>query len=399
MSTISSDVYYDPYDLAIDRDPYPTFTRLRDRAPLYRNDTYDFYAVSRFADVEACSKDWETFSSARGTVLEMVRAEMTVPKGLFIFEDPPLHNIHRRLMNRVFTGRRVAMLEERMRRYCARALDPFVGEPGFDFVRDLGAELPMRMISEILGIPEEDQVAVRDSIDEGMRLKDGAVPSGRAGVDLLADRDRFVEYIEFRRTHPSDDLMSALIEVTFEDDTGIERHLDLEEILNYSVLLAAAGNETTTKLIGWTGYLLGRHPDERRRVVDDRSLVPGAVEEILRYEAPSPVQARYVTTDTELHGTVVPEGSVLLMLTAAANRDDRQFDDPDRFSVGRRIDHHVTFGFGLHFCMGAALARLEGVIALEEVLRRFTDWEVDLEHAEWAHTSTVRGWHRLPVVL
>ena len=193
--------------------------------------------------------------------------------------------------------------------------------------------------------------------------------------------------------------MTDLIETTFVDDQGVERHLEEGEILNYAMLLAGAGNETTTKLIGWSGFLLGAHPDQRRQLVADPHRIPGAIEEILRYEAPSPVQARSVTHDVEMHGSTMPEGAILLMLNAAANRDERQFDDPDRFDIGRTIDHHVTFGFGLHFCMGAALARLEGRVALEEVLVRFPDWEVDLDAAERVHTTTVRGWHRLPVHL
>jgi cytochrome P450 len=399
MARPQSDIYYDPYDFEIDADPYPVFRRLRDELPVYYNEKLDFYAVSRFADVESCSIDWQTFSSARGTVLEIIRAAMVVPKGMFIFEDPPLHNLHRRLMARVFTARRVAVLEERMRQYCAAALDPFRGSGGFDFVRDLGADLPMRVISAMLGIPEEDQEAVRDRFDEGLRIDEGEPPPMNEMMTRGADGSNFAEYITFRRRHPSDDLMTDLIETTFVDDLGVERHLVEEEILNYAMLLAAAGNETTTKLIGWTGFLLGAHPDQRRDLVANRDVIPGAIEEILRYEAPSPVQARYVTRDVELHGTTVPEGSILLMLNAAANRDERQFDEPDRFDVRRTIDHHVTFGFGLHFCMGAALARLEGRVALEEVLERFPDWEVDHDGAERVHTTTVRGWHRLPVVL
>ncbi len=253
----------------------------------------------------------------------------------------------------------------------------------------------MRLISELLGIPEEDQVAVRDFIDEGMRIEEGEIPEGEDSI--INDTSHFAEYVTFRREHPSDDLMTDLIEVTFVDEHGVDRHLDEDEILNYAGLLAAAGNETTTRLIGWTGYLLAKHPEQRQLLMDDRSLVPGAIEEILRYEAPSPVQARYVTRDVELHGTTVPEGSVLVLLTAAGNRDERKFDDPDRFDVRRTIDHHLSFGYGIHFCLGAALARLEGRIALEEVLARFPAWEVDDEHAERVHTSTVRGWHKLPV--
>jgi cytochrome P450 len=237
---------------------------------------------------------------------------------------------------------------------------------------------------------------VRDRVDASLRIGDGERPNVGS---VLTDPTQFTEYIDYRREHPSDDLLTALLEVSFVDETGVERNLDLEEIINYSGLLAAAGNETTTRLIGWAGYLLGRHPDQRQLLVDQPELIAGAIEEILRYEAPSPVQARYVTHDVELHDTVVPEGSVLLLLTAAANRDERKFEDPDVLDVQRRIDHHVTFGFGLHFCLGAALGRLEGRIALEEVLARFPTWQVDEDRAERVHTSTVRGWDRLPVLI
>jgi len=396
MTRGSSAVYYDPYDFEIDNDPYPVWKRMRDEMPLYRNERYDFFAVSRFADVEACSRDWPTFISGKGTVLEIIRAGMTPPRGMFIFEDPPVHDLHRGLMSRVFTPRRVAALEARIRQFCARALDPLVGRAGFDFVRDLGADMPMRVISEMLGIPESDQEAVRDRIDAGLRIED----PGPRRVDptaVLTDRAQFRDYINFRRRRPSDDLMTDLVTLTFVDEHGVERRLDDEEIENYIALLAGAGNETTARLIGWTGYLLARYPRERECLVNDRSLIPGAIEEILRYEAPSPVQARFVTRDVELYGTTVPEGSVMLLLTASANRDERRFADPDRFDVRRKIDHHVSFGYGLHFCLGAALARLEGRVALEEVLARFPRWEVDELHAERARTSTVRGWHRLPV--
>ena len=213
------------------------------------------------------------------------------------------------------------------------------------------------------------------------------------------DGGRFADYIDWRADHPSDDLMTELLNAQFEDVTGTVRGLSRDEILNYIGLLAAAGNETTTRLIGWAGKVLAEHPDQRAELAEDPGLVPGAIEELLRYESPSPVQARYVTRDVEHYGQQVPEGSVLLLMTGAANRDERQFDDPDRFDVRRAMQQHLAFGYGIHFCLGSHLARLEGRIALEEVLRRFPVWEVDWDSAVQAHTSTVRGWESLPVVV
>ena len=197
--------------------------------------------------------------------------------------------------------------------------------------------------------------------------------------------------------HPSDDLMTELLQAEYEDETGTTRRLTREEVLGYVNLLAAAGNETTTRLIGWTGKVLAEHPDQLRELAADRSLVPNAIEELLRFEAPSPVQARYVTEDVEHHGQVVPAGSAMLLLNGSANRDERKFPDGDRFDIHRKIDHHLSFGYGIHFCLGAALARLEGRVALDEVLQRFPSWEVDWDNAVQARTSTVRGWERLPV--
>jgi cytochrome P450 len=208
----------------------------------------------------------------------------------------------------------------------------------------------------------------------------------------------FAEYIDWRYEHPSDDLMTDLMQAEFEDTTGTRRRLTRDEVLGYVGLLAGAGNETTTRLIGWTGKVLAEHPDQRALIVDDRSLVAGAIEEILRYESPSPVQARWVTHDVEHYGKIVPQGSAILVLTASGNRDERKFPDADRFDIRRKIDHHLAFGYGIHFCMGAALARLEGRVALDEVLKRFPEWEIDWDNAKQARTSTVRGWETLPVV-
>jgi cytochrome P450 len=273
-----------------------------------------------------------------------------------------------------------------------------VGSGGFDFIRDLGAEMPMRTIGMLLGIPEEDQEAIRDRIDAGLRLADGSMPDRDAAYGMT-HHEAFGQYIDWRRDHPSDDLMTELINARFTDVTGTERNLSREEILGYVGLLAGAGNETTTRLIGWAGKLLAEHPDQRAQLVADPSLIPNAVEELLRYEAPSPVQARVVTKDVEWHGQTVPEGSVMLLLNGSGNRDEREFPDADRFDIHRRIGHHLSFGYGIHFCLGSHLARLEGRIAVEEVLKRFPEWDVDWDNAVQAHTSTVRGWERLPVTV
>jgi cytochrome P450 len=394
-ATDHRDVYYDPYDVEIDTDPHPIWKRMRDEAPLYYNERYDFFALSRFDDVEPALLDWETYRSGRGSILELIRADFEVPPGLVLFEDPPVHDIHRGLLSRVFTPKKMNAIEPKVRELCARSLDPLVGTGGFDFVADLGAPMPMRTIGMLLGIPEQDQQAIRDRIDDSLRLDE--TQPGVAPDDPMAQAEMFADYIDWRAAHPSDDLMTEMLTAEFEDETGTIRRLTRTEVLTYVNLIAAAGNETTTRLIGWTGKVLAEHPDQRRQLAADRTLVPRAIEELLRFEAPSPVQARYVARDVEHHGVTVPEGSVMVLLNGSANRDERQFPDGDRFDVNREIAHHLSFGYGLHFCLGAALARLEGRVALDEVLRRFTDWDVDDDNAVMAHTSTARGWEKLPV--
>ncbi|MHB1583174.1 MAG: cytochrome P450 [Acidimicrobiales bacterium] len=400
MTVASPEVYYDPYDFEIDTDPYPVWKRMRDEQPLYFNERYEFYALSRFEDVERCSVDWRTYRSGRGTVLEIIKSGVEIPPGSILFEDPPTHDLHRGLLSRVFTPKKMNAIEPKVRDFCARCLDPLVGAGGFDFVADLGAPLPMRTIGMLLGIPEDDQQAIRDRIDDGLRLDHDEMPDvGLRFGDGADTFSAFEEYIEWRATHPSDDLMTELLQAEFEDVDGTVRRLSRQEVLGYVGLLAGAGNETATRLIGWAGKVLAEHPDQRREVATDRSLVPQTIEELLRYESPSPVQARYVASDVEHHGQTVPEGSIMLLLTGSANHDERKFADGDSFDLHRTIDHHLAFGYGIHFCLGAALARLEGRVALDEVLKRFPTWEVDWDRAVQARTSTVRGWEALPVRL
>jgi cytochrome P450 len=391
------DVYYDPYDFEIDTDPYPVWKRMRDEHPLYWNDKHEFFALSRYDDVRAGLLDAKTYSSAKGSLLELIKADIQMPPGVFIFEDPPDHDLHRGLLGRVFTPKRMADLEPKVREFCARSLDPLVGAGGFDFIADIGATMPMRTIGMLLGIPESDQEAIRDSIDAGLRIEEDG---GRPNFDGSAygSDSQFADYIDWRAKNPSNDLMTDLLNAEFVDGEGTRRKLSREEVLGYVTLIAGAGNETTTRLIGWAGKVLAENPDQRAELVADRSLLGPAVEELLRYEPPSPVQARYVTADVEHYGQTVPKGSAILLLNASANRDERKFANPDDFDIHRTGEQHLSFGFGIHFCLGAALARLEGRIALDEVLTRFPKWEVDWDNAKQARTSTVRGWETMPVV-
>jgi cytochrome P450 len=388
-------VSYDPYDVEINADPYPVYRRLREEAPLYYNEQYDFFAVSRYDDVERGLVDRETYISGRGGILELIKANIEMPPGVLIFEDPPVHTVHRGLLSRVFTPKKMNALEPQVREFCAASLDPLIGTGRFDFVTDLGAQMPMRVIGMLLGIPESDQDAVRTKNDELLRTETGKPMEVRQ--DAIANGSMFAEYVDWRAKHPSDDLMTALLNAEFEDEAGTVRALSRDEVLTYTQVIAGAGNETTGRLIGWLGKVLGDHPDQRRALVEDRSLIPNAIEETLRFEPTGLHLARYVARDVDYYGTTVPAGGAILLLVGSANRDERHHSEPDRFDIHRSGGPHLTFGYGFHFCLGASLARLEGRVALDEVLNRFPDWDVDYDHIKLAPTSTVRGWETMPV--
>ncbi|AGB22661.1 cytochrome P450 [Mycobacterium sp. JS623] len=390
------EVYYDPFDFEIDNDPYPAWKLLRDEAPLYYNDKFDFYALSRYEDVARELPNWESYRSGRGTTMDVITSGVEVPPGVILFEDPPLHDLHRRLLSRVFTPRRMEEIEPLTRQFCVRALDPIIGSTRFDFIGDIGAMVPMRTIGYLLGIPEEDQGGIRDKTDRALGLKEGTFRTVTADA-FENSFQLFAEYIEWRSDHPSDDLMTQLLNAEIEED-GARRRLTRTEVLTYTSMIAGAGNETTTRLVGFIGQLLSEHPDQRRQLADDFSLIPRAIEEVLRYEAPSPVQARYVARDVQCHGQTIREGSVMLLLNGSANRDERHFPDAEKFDI-HRSGGHLSFGQGLHFCLGSALARMQARVVLEEVLTRWPDWEVDYDNATMAHTSSVRGWGKLPVTI
>jgi cytochrome P450 len=388
------DVRYDPYDVVVNANPYPTFARLREEAPLYYNSEHDFYALSRFADVDKALVDHDTFSSARGIIVELIKANLEIPPGLLIMEDPPVHDIHRKLLSRMFTPRKISALETQIRDFCAQSLDPLIGTGHIDFVGDLGAQMPMKVISMLLGIPEDDQEFIRDHTNRQMRTEAGKPMDHEHG---LATGEIFAAYIDWRAEHPSDDIMTELLNVEFVDDSGVTRRLTRDELLIYLNVVAGAGNETTTRLIGWAGKVLAEHPDQRRELVENPGLIPQAVEELLRFEPPAPHAARYVTRDVRFYGQTVPEGAVLMTLIGAANRDPRQFgSDSEEFNIHRPPRQHLAFSVGTHFCLGSALARLEGRVAIEEILSRFPEWDVDLTKAKLSPTSTVRGWETMP---
>ncbi len=383
--TLAADLYWDPLDTEIDADPYAIWRRMRDEAPVYRNERYDFWALSRFHDVEAAHRDPATYSSAHGTVLEMMTPELMTD--VIINMDPPQHTELRALVSRAFTPRRIRALEERIRAVCAELLDPHVGSSGFDYVADFGAQLPSRVISMLLGVPEQEREEQRQNIDLIFHIEPDVGMFNDVSIGArLALQEYLAGLAARKRVKPGDDLISLLCE-----------HLDDNELATFCNLLFAAGTETVGRLLGNAAVVLAEEPDQRAILATDPELCANGVEELLRYEAPSPVQGRWTTEKVTVHGVEIPKDSKVLLLTGSAGRDERVFPDPDRFDVRRTIDHHLSFGYGIHFCVGASLARMEGKVALEETLKRFPSWEVEPGAAVRQHTSTVRGYLSVPI--
>jgi len=390
-------VYWDPFDESLKADPHPRWRLLRDEAPVYYNEKYDFWALSRFEDVERAHRDPKTYSSAHGTVLEMMTEEAQY-QGMMIFLDPPEHTVLRRLVSKAFTPRRVAELEGEIRALSARLLDAQHGQAGFDYVQDFGAQLPAYVIAALLGVPPSDRDPVRHHIDEMFHIEPGVGMandiSAEAGIWLAEYMDN---QLNERRTRPGDDMFTDLVQAEITDPDGTTRRLTSQETTEFALLIIGAGTETVARLLGWAGLLLADHPDQQADLANDPSLIPNAVEELLRYESPSPVQGRWLTEEVQLHGMTIPADSKVLLLTGSAGRDERVYPDGDRFDVRRTFRLHVAFGYGIHFCLGAALARMEGKVALEETFKRYKTWTVDKERAVPLHTSTVRGYKELPI--
>lgn len=400
MAAPVDEIYWDPYSAELDTNPYPVWQRLRDEFPVYRNEQYDFWALSRFADVQAASNDPKTFSSSRGTVLEYMGNDYGAMEVL-IFMDPPSHSALRALVSRAFTPKRTLEMNDRIRGICGELLDPLVGSGGFDYVTDFAQKLPSLVISSMLGVPESERELVRLKIDEIFHIDPQAGMMNETSINArLWMASYIIEAMNERRKQPKDDLFTALTEAELTEADGTVRKLKENEAADFGGLLVSAGTETVARLLGWAAVTLPLYPDQRRLMAEDPGVVPDAVEELLRFEAPSPVQGRWTMRDVELHGTVIPAESKVLLLTGSAGRDERQYGpDAGQFNLLRQTKQHVSLGIGSHYCLGAALARLEGRIALEETIRRFPVWEADMMNAVQAHTSTVRGWSSVPITL
>ncbi len=389
---ITEPLEFDPYSDVFFNDPYEVYRRLRNEAPVYRNDHYGFYALSRYDDVVAAHRDWRTFTSTQGITIDMLTEPGTsellkAATGSIIFMDPPDHDRMRSLVSRVFTPKAVADLEPMIRNLVRKYLDPLDGDE-FDIVADFSGPFPVEVISVILGVPEADRQQIRHWTDTMLTREPGNPKPTAAGIDAALNIGIYIHGLAGeKRRRPGEDMLSGLIATGLSDD----------EVAGFTLLLAGAGSETVTKLIGNGVVLFGRHPDQWRRVTADRSLLVPATEEILRYWAPSQYQGRWSTAETEWHGVTIPAEVPVILITGAANRDERAYPDPDRFDVERPLKLNVGFGHGIHTCLGAALARLESRVAFDEIATRWPAFEVDEARCQRVNMSNVAGYSRVPV--
>jgi cytochrome P450 len=392
-------VEFDPYSNDFFDSPYETYRRMRDEAPVYYSERYDFYALTRYDDVAPALKDFETYSSTKGITLDMVKAEeIDVPPGYIIMMDPPAHERMRKLVNRVFTPRAVTALEPMVRETIdsiMRRLDPV----SFDAVADFSALFPVEIITTMLGVPSADRQQLRLWLDQGLAREPGSMGPSQQGLDaIMKTFGYYYELIQQRRAQPQDDMITRLIDAEIVED-GESRRLDDIEIAAFANLLGGAGAETVTKLIGNAAVVFADHPDQWRKVHDDRSKIPAAVEELLRFEGPTQYQVRTSTRDVTLHGVTIPAGSAVLLINGSATRDERIFPNPNAFDIDRerKFAFNISFGYGVHSCLGAALARMEGRIALEALLDLIPEYEIDRAGLRRVNMTNVCGWSHVPV--
>ena len=393
-----AELVYDPYAYELHEDPYPTYERLREEQPLYRNDELGFWAMSRHADVIEGFRDWERLSNAHGVSLDPAASGPHAHRTMsFLAMDPPMHGRMRGLVSRGFTPRRVAELEPRIRRIARSYIAEMRERDSVDFISDFAGRLPMDVVSEMMGVPVADREELRRLSDLLVHREPGVrdvPPEGvAAAMELVV---YYAEMLARRRAAPTDDLTSALLAAELDGD-----RLSEDEIIGFLFLMVVAGNETTTKLLGNAWYWAWRTPEERDRVFDDPAHIPMWVEETLRHDTSTQMLARVATTDIDLHGRTIAEGDRVLLLVGSANRDPRVFAHPDRYDLQRSepLPQLASFGFGRHFCMGASLARLEARVALEELVAAFDGYDIDPAGLERVHSVNVRGFARMPTTL
>jgi cytochrome P450 len=393
---------FDPLSEEFFEDPFEVYRWLRDDAPAYHNERIGFWALSRYDDCIEAHRDVATYTSTRGlTLAQLTSAEfgqVADQVGSMIMMDPPMHDRMRKLVNRAFTPRRIAEWEPVVAEVVGGLLDGLAGAGSFDAVVDFSGPFPVEVICTIVGVPEGDRQQIRHWTDAMLELEVGNPFPTAAGIDAAIALDGYMTaLVADRRGHLGDDMISHLIEAEVEREDGTVERLDDGEVSRFVSLLAAAGAETVTKLVGNGVMTFAEHPEQLARLQADPSLAPSAVEEVLRWRAPSQYQGRYALRDREWHGVTIPAGSPLLIVTGAANRDPRAYDDPDRFDITRQGPLGITFGHGIHYCIGAHLARLEGRIAFTELYRRWPDLSVDLDAVRWVHMSNVAGPSSVPV--
>jgi cytochrome P450 len=397
-----TEVEFDPFSATFFDDPTEVYRRLRDEAPVYFSERYGFYALSRFDDVVAAHRDWRSLSSAHGVDLSSLTKdpELVRSLGMLIMMDPPAHDRFRGLVSRVFTPRAVAALEPMIRDVIRSFLEPLDGRDSFDVVAEFSAPFPVEIISRMLGVPEGERQQIREWLDIALHREPGEMDPSREGAHAMLNMvGYFHELSTERRARPTDDMITRLTQVTVERDDGTETGLTDNEIAGFAGLLGGAGAETVTKLVGNAAVVFASNPHEWDRVVADPDLIPAAIEEALRLLPPSQYQGRFSTHEREFEGGTIPAGFPVLLLTGAATRDPRAFDEPDEFRIDRPPAVSIAFGHGVHSCLGAALARMEGRIALEEMARRWPHFEVDEQGLRRVTMSNVAGYSNVPVTV
>lgn len=395
--TVEAPPVLDPYDYDFHEDPYPYYRRLRDEAPLYRNDKLNFWALSRHKDVLQGFRNSTALSNKHGVALDPISRNDEAHRVMsFLALDDPAHLRLRTLVSKGFTPRRIRELEGRVTEIAVQHLDAALQNNSFDYVDDFAGKLPMDVISELMGVPEADRVRIRALADGVMHREDGVadVPESAiaASGELLV---YYADMVKQRRKTQTDDLTSALVEAEIDGD-----RLTDDEIMAFLFLMVVAGNETTTKLLANAAYWGFKNPDQLAPVFDDHERIPLWVEETLRYDASSQLLARAVVEDLTFYDTTIPAGDVVVLLAGSANRDERAFENPDEYRIGRDIGSKlVSFGSGAHFCLGAHLARMEARVALTELFKRISNYEVDEANAVRVHSSSVRGFAHLPITV